>query len=234
MPSIYKVTNKITNDFYIGKTTQSLNRRWSLHKSHARLYKKYSINNRFYNAVRKYDASNFVIELLEEVELSQIDEKEIYWIALLNPEYNTAPGGISTRGFLGKTLTEQHKNSLVYSKSYPIFQYDLEGNFIREWKTVHEARQYYNCRSISHAVNGKQITAKNFRWFKEFLGIKIESYVKISHRSKKVCRIDPLGNRVYYDSMTEPEKEGFSNPKICLVCQGKRKTHRGFRWEYAE
>ena len=234
MPKIYKITNVITNDFYIGKTTQSINKRWTQHKCGAKLCKKYNTNNRFYNAIRKYDSVNFVVELLEEVELLQIDEREIYWITFLNPKYNTSPGGKSTKGFLGKTLSQQHKYNLIHSDSYPIFQYDLEGNFIRKWDYVQEAVKYYSCKSISHAVNNKQITAKNFRWFREYLGVKIDSYIKTSHSSKKICRVDSSGNRIFYNSMTEAGKGGFSSSKICLVCQGKRKKHRGFKWEYAE
>ena len=234
MPSIYKVTNKITNDFYIGKTTQSLNKRWGQHKRNARVYKKYGINNKFSNAVRKYDASNFIVELVEEVEVPQINEREIHWIMLLNPKYNTAPGGVSTKGFLGKTLSEQHKNSLLYSRSYPVFQYDLEGNFIKEWVRLQEAINHYTSESIFNAISGRQRTAKNFLWFKSYLGVKIDPYIKPKPHSKKVCRIDSLGFKVYYNSMVEAESEGFSSSMICLVCRGKRNTHKGFRWEYAK
>lgn len=40
----------------------------------------------------------------------------------------------------------------------------------------------------------------------------------------------------YYDSMAEAEEDiyGFNHSKICLCCQGKRNTHKGYKWYYLE
>lgn len=49
----------------------------------------------------------------------------------------------------------------------PILQYDLDGNFIREWNSVAEAQKYYGLlwpSSIIKCCNGKGKTAKNFKW----------------------------------------------------------------------
>ena len=57
----------------------------------------------------------------------------------------------------------------------------------------------------------------------------------INTKSKKVNCFDLQGNLVKtYNSMNEAEKQdGFTHGKIAAVCNGKRKTHHGYRFEYA-
>ena len=37
-----------------------------------------------------------------------------------------------------------------------------------------------------------------------------------------------------WESFSDCEKNGFCASHICKCCQGKRKTHKGFRWKYKE
>ena len=39
---------------------------------------------------------------------------------------------------------------------------------------------------------------------------------------------------LYYSSAKEAEKDGFSHSDISRCCNGKRKTHRGYVWQFAE
>ena len=87
---IYKLVNNVNGDFYVGKTTQSLNKRFVNHRSTANLGSKYYVHN----AMRHYGYNNFTIELLEEVSTEQeLNEREIYWISHLKPKYNMHEGG---------------------------------------------------------------------------------------------------------------------------------------------
>jgi len=85
---VYKITNSINGDFYIGKTVTSLELRW---KKHCRN----SSNCRYLsNAIKKYGKSNFILEILqtcESVENLNILEKE--FIKKLSPKYNLTTGG---------------------------------------------------------------------------------------------------------------------------------------------
>jgi len=87
---VYKIENKINGDFYIGKTKNSIQYRWSQHKGdHKRMYK-----SKLYNAFSKYGIENFEIYSIETCKnLSHLDEREIYWIEVLEPAYNIAKGG---------------------------------------------------------------------------------------------------------------------------------------------
>lgn len=66
-------------------------------------------------------------------------------------------------GTRNKRLKEKIKN--VPKKSKPVLQYDLEGNFIKEWKNVSECgRNGYYQNSISLCCNGKQKTHRGYKW----------------------------------------------------------------------
>ena len=57
----------------------------------------------------------------------------------------------------------------------------------------------------------------------------------INTKSKKVNCFDLQGNLVKtYNSMNEAEtQDGFTHGAIAKVCRGERKTHHGYRFEYA-
>lgn len=39
---------------------------------------------------------------------------------------------------------------------------------------------------------------------------------------------------VEYVSMTQAQKDGFSEGRICSCCKGNRKSHKGYYWVYKE
>lgn len=62
-----------------------------------------------------------------------------------------------------KETIEKMKNS---RKTIPILQYDLNDNFIKEWKSQTEAAKFYelNSTGIMCCCKGKQKTAGGFKW----------------------------------------------------------------------
>lgn len=74
MASIYKITNKINNKVYIGKTNNSIQQRF---KEHIRDSKKHS-NRPLYRAFNKYGIDNFTISMVEECNPEVAAEREIY------------------------------------------------------------------------------------------------------------------------------------------------------------
>ena len=58
---IYKVTNKINNKIYIGKTCTTLEKRKSEHYREARYCEKWDIkDNKFHKALLKYKYEDFI------------------------------------------------------------------------------------------------------------------------------------------------------------------------------
>lgn len=74
---IYKFTNSITGQVYIGKTVQSIEKRV---KGHLRYCQKGN-STKLANSINKYGWDNFSVEVLEEVvNKEELNEREIYWI----------------------------------------------------------------------------------------------------------------------------------------------------------
>jgi group I intron endonuclease len=77
---LYIITNKIDGKCYIGKTSQSLDKRWYQHCKNA----VYGHDTYLYRAIRKYGVDNFVCEYLAD----GLDEEEVILIEKHKPEYN--------------------------------------------------------------------------------------------------------------------------------------------------
>lgn len=90
---IYKITNRVNNKVYIGQTHFTVEHRFKQH------IKNFNIEHRkqpLYNAFAKYGIENFVVETIEEVECSKLNEREMYWIAYYDSfknGYNANLGG---------------------------------------------------------------------------------------------------------------------------------------------
>ncbi len=91
---IYKITNDINNKVYIGKTLKSITKRFAEHIHEST--RKRSEKRPLYMAMNKYGIEHFFIELIEEVDSSILEEREIYWIQQYNSYhygYNATYGG---------------------------------------------------------------------------------------------------------------------------------------------
>ena len=82
---IYKITNTITGDCYVG-SSNDVKRRWANHKCHS-TWKKCP-NNPMYLDMRKYGTDKFDFQVIAEVEACSLKEKEQYFIETLKPTYN--------------------------------------------------------------------------------------------------------------------------------------------------
>ena len=82
---IYKITNTITGDFYIG-SSKDVKERWAAHKRPS-VWKNHP-NNPMYQDMQKYGLDKFAFEILEKVEEEKLKEMEQHFIELLKPTYN--------------------------------------------------------------------------------------------------------------------------------------------------
>lgn len=82
---IYLITNKITNDQYVGYSKNPVDR-FTRH-----CYNSKRGNTYLYRAMRKYGTENFEMKILQED--GSLDEDETFWIKKLNPTYNMTEGG---------------------------------------------------------------------------------------------------------------------------------------------
>ena len=82
---IYKITNTITGDFYIG-SSKNVKQRWRAHKCPSSWNK--CPNNPLYLDMNKYGLDKFDFQVIEEVEADKLKEKEQQFIETLKPTYN--------------------------------------------------------------------------------------------------------------------------------------------------
>ena len=83
---VYKITNTITGDFYIG-SSKNIKQRWTDHKKPS-MRKKYP-NNQLYKDMQKYGVDKFAFQILAEVEPERLKEVEQQFIEKLQPTYNS-------------------------------------------------------------------------------------------------------------------------------------------------
>ena len=82
---IYKITNTITGDFYIG-SSKDIKRRWVNHKKPS-TWKRLP-NNQLYQDMQKYGLDKFDFQVIAEAEPEELKEKEQQFIETLKPTYN--------------------------------------------------------------------------------------------------------------------------------------------------
>ena len=80
---VYKITNIITGEFYIG-SSKNIESRWAKHKCLS-THKQHP-NSKLYKDMAEFGLDNFKFEVLEET--ADLKKREQYWIDQLKPIYN--------------------------------------------------------------------------------------------------------------------------------------------------
>jgi group I intron endonuclease len=174
---IYKITNCVTGDFYVGSAVSIL-LRFSIHRS--KLRKKYHDNLHFQSSWNKYGEDAFVFEIVEECNKEKLIEREQFYIDTLKPTINKRIVAYSNIGIsLSKEtrykLSESRKRFLktlpntdiLKTRSKPVLQFDRTGTFIAEHLSSKDASvnikvKDYTC--INKVCNGLRKSAYNYIW----------------------------------------------------------------------
>lgn len=119
---IYRIENKINGKNYIGKTYDSLEKRW---KEHLRDSKRYT-ERPLYRAINKYGSENFII--IEVEYCDNCEEREKYWISYYDSYHN---GYNATLGGDGRPYLEIEDSQII--KKY------------LETKSLKATKEFFNC-----------------------------------------------------------------------------------------
>ena len=231
MGFIYKIINTFNNKVYIGQTRQTLKERFRKHKQ---VVNYESSQTALKRAFVKYGVENFSIESVEECENELLNEKEKFYIE----EYKSkVPSGYNLRE---GGETEYTPLSECHSK--PVYQYSLNGQFIKEYSSCDKASRELNfdASSISKVCRGEVQTCKGFifKYTKEEkVTIKPRKKYKRNHRmwhAKYVYQYTQDGEFIKeYSSCEEAATEvGSDRSSVSKACRGIYKTHRGFVWSF--
>jgi group I intron endonuclease len=184
-------------------------------------------------AIKKYGRDNFKKIILENIEdISKLNEKEEFWIKKFKADKSSEFYNISEKGMgFPKGL-----KSIAQSKSKwkPIHQYDLQGNFIKEWPNSKSATEYYKFPSgtISNVLRGKYKSGGGFIWIFKGKQLCLPNIPRPNH-CIEIHQYDLQGNFI---------KEWPSVKEICNYLKynksnlskhinGKTKQYKGYIWK---
>lgn len=148
--TIYRITSP-SDKVYIGQSS-NIKKRFEHYK--CLLCKGQTL---LYRSLKKYGFNSHTIEIIKtDLSFDEANLEEIKWIAYykqLKISLNLSDGG---------------QFAFKY-KSIPILQFDLEGNFIKEWFSGGEVESTIGIRSslISNAIKEKRYFCHGFLWIKK-------------------------------------------------------------------
>ena len=207
MGYIYLITNKINTKKYVGKTAQSIEKRWREHISDSK--KERCEIRPLYRAIRKYGVENFSIELIEECNPKALPEREQYWIEYYNTYkdgYNATLGGDGT------------------------IIYDYEG-IIQEYLTLHSVQEVANTFNCNRDTVHNILTANDI----PIVPTKIVNAIKMSKPVLQYTKEGQFVKE-YPSAMEAARQMGSENymPNISRCANGKRKTANKYIWRWKE
>lgn len=201
---------------------------------HTRARVSWCRNNHWINITNK---TEYRVEImLDDITWEEACEKEIFFIKYYGRKdlgegnlCNLTDGG---EGAFGQKMSDEIKENALWYRAIPIYQYDLEGNFIREWRSTAEAARdlKINGTGITGVLRGEHKFSKGYMWlYKEG-----NSPTKI-----KPCK-SPQYKPIYqftkdnifirkWNSVAEAEKS-MGKVGIFKVITGVTKTSSGFKW----
>lgn len=232
MIGIYKITNLINDNFYIG-LSNDIERRIAEHKTPKNIKNKNTI---LAKAFRKYGIDNFKFEIIEECPIEKLAEREMYYIEKMKPIYNMNLGG---EGNLGHKVNDDMKKLLSEKAK-------IQWNNKSEEEKLNIINNNLKGPKIGHKVSDE--TRKKLR--KANLN-KIQSEETKKKRSiinKEKMKGNTNGNKsvVAIDKATGDIVKSFESIKLagefynvhssCItnVLKGKRKSTCGYYWKYAK
>lgn len=189
MAVIYEIVNTINNMCYIGQTRRSLQERIKYHKNDKQT------RTPFYDDIRKYGWENFTVNIIEECEVEELNDREIYWIVEKQTVY---PNGYNLK--IGGHQSSHHQ---------------LTREKMSKLKTGSKFTESHK-KNIRESNLGRKHTEETKR--------KMSLAAKRRAR-KKVGMFDSSGNLIQkYDSIEDAARElGCHYSNVSKCCNGKRK-----------
>lgn len=211
MAYIYQITNDVNQKIYIGKTENSIEKRFKEHCWDAS--RERNEKRPLYNAMRKYGVEHFHIELIEET--NNPEEREAYWIEK-------------------KQSFKNGYNATIGGDGRKYIDYDLVVKTYQDLQNIKlVAKQLHHDEStISKILKEKNIDIKSsIEWMRENRGKKVGQYDLndnfIQSFDSRGLASKYLIDNHYTTSVAIDAVAG----RIGQVCNGKRKTAYGFKWK---
>lgn len=181
---IYKITNKITEDFYIGSTDRKFKLRFREHFNNYFVYKNGGklIHPKLWNAYDKYGIENFQLEIVEIMDGKtdeEILQREEYYIQTLHPKYNVCQ--FPTKGGkpnLDRKLSEEWKSKIAeksaqYKHSEETLAIVTKNNKDNAVKLI-----------FTNITSGEQLNFNSWVDAGKYFGLKSSTTIITAHKKK--------------------------------------------------
>ena len=244
---VYQITNIIDGKIYIGHS-EDIIKRWGRHRiGRGSLL--------LGNAIKKYGLINFRFEILEEIVDIYKTKKELKTILYQREQYYLDLKQSYVKG-IGYNIDKiaKYNNSVKRSEEFKnnirrinlegnftgkkVFQYDLNGLLVKEWKSAAEIERClgFKAENISAACLGKQTHSNGFIWsfISLYLGVDDINKVFKNKRLSDVRQYDLNGNMInhFASTLEASEKTKININIIREACGGSKKTGGGFIWKF--
>lgn len=233
---IYITTNLLNGKKYIGKRRFSGN--WKSYLGSGIHLKE---------AIKKYGRSNFS-KVIVDIGYSdgELNEKEMNLIKFFNADnsrdyYNISKGGCiegksgSEAYWYGKHIPKEIVEKANLKRNKKVYQFDLDNNFIREYKSVTQASKENGVskQGISKSCNDYNKSCGGYFWsYKKDIKERRYDYTK-NHNTEEILQYDGSGKvllNIYSSLKIASEETNIDKGNISACCLGKRKYAGGFIW----
>lgn len=247
MYQIYKIKNNITEQVYIGSSTD-VKTRWKNHKMCSINENDHHYNYPLMKAFREYGIDNFTFEIIEEAE-DYLDMilKEHNWIEKENCVY---PNGYNQTDRTDSPMFDPeiaYKMSQTKREKYgkKVCEIDNNNQILNKWNSLAEAGEQTGLDrfKISNVCNGNRLTTggrvfrfldENEQIIKPTKKVNQTQTNRITKTSKKVIKLNDNNEEIQiYDSIALAAADNNCDASgISKVCNGKRNKCGGFKWKY--
>lgn len=239
---IYKITNKVNNKCYIGKSKNPKHRisthKWSLKK----LERHKDTNRHLFNAAKEYGLENFIFEIIETgINCpKELADKELRWMDF----YNSC-----NRDFGYNLRRDSSSQTEVHAETKLLFKDKFVGadnpNYGHKWSDEQKDRmskikkeQYASGQLIADVQNSyKGVEERNKRWVENpTLKTKMAERVSDKLRIYNIAKLDYQTLEVievYEGRLDLKNKEPtYYTQAILGCCSGTKNSYKGFKWKY--
>ncbi len=217
---IYRIVNQVNGKFYIGSAT-NIASRWSTHRQSLRKGKHHSIH--LQRAWDKYGEAAFVFEDLEEVDVSQLIEREQFYLDTLTPYVQTVGYNICTvaNSQLGRKHTEATKQLIKQKLSGENSVFYGKSGAECPWFGTKRTQETLAKMSDAHSGSNNPMFGR---------------YGKDNPKAKQVIQETLDGELVkIWDCLADVGRElGFVIGNISSCCNGRKRSSKGFIWRWAD
>ena len=262
MGYVYKITNNVNGKIYIGQTRVTEPQRWQQHIWHA-YNDSDNDSLLLCRAIKKYGKENFTRTILEECDNQFLNEREKYWINYFDSTnhdigYNVAEGGKGHLKYSNEEIVKAYTDfgsitkaskaigmsreqmsirlqamGIQTTREIPVCQYDLQGNFIKEYSTMADAAKETNT-PIYHIR--EQGVYNKFLWlYKNNTQTPKERLNQLSnlvHNLLDIQQYNEFGELVaeFSNAAEASRKTGINISSIKAASDGKQVSAGGFLW----